>query len=180
MDLTEKMLNSQLIFDGKVLHVYKDDIELPNKKTGMREYIKHIGAVCVVPITDTGNVILVKQYRYAVGSVLLEIPAGKLDFADEDPLEAAIRELKEETGAVANKISPMGLYLGSPAILSEKIHMYLATGLIFGETSPDEDEFIEICQVPLKEAVKMVLEGNIPDGKTQAGILRAAATLGEL
>ncbi len=180
MDLTEKMLNSQLIFDGKVLHVYKDDIELPNKKTGMREYIKHIGAVCIVPITNDGDVILVKQYRYAVESVLLEIPAGKLDSSDEDPLDAATRELKEETGAVADKVTPLGLYLGSPAILSEKIHMYLATGLTFGETSPDEDEFIEICKIPLKEAVKMVLEGNIPDGKTQSGILRAAVMLGEL
>ena len=177
MNLTEKMLKSQLIFDGKVLHVYKDDIELPNKKQGMREYIKHIGAVCVVPITDDGKVILVKQYRYAVQQELLEIPAGKLDSSDEDPLEAAKRELREETGAIAKNITPLGLYLGSPAILSEKIHMYLATGLTIGETSPDEDEFIEICHIPIDEAVKMVLEGSIPDGKTQAGILRAYSML---
>lgn len=180
MDFTEKTLNSELKFDGKILHVYKDTIELPNKKEAFREYIKHIGAVCVIPVTNDGNVILVKQYRYAVERELLEIPAGKLDSSDEDPLDAAIRELKEETGAVAEKITPLGLYLGSPAILSEKIHMYLATGLTFGETSPDEDEFLEICKIPLEKAVEMVLDGEIPDGKTQAAILRAAAMLGVL
>ena len=180
MDLTEKTLKSQLIFDGKILHVYNDEIELPNKKTANREYIKHIGAVCVIPVTNEGDVILVKQYRYAVSTPLLEIPAGKLDSADEDPLEAATRELREETGAVAGTMKPLGLYLGSPAILGEKIHMYLATELTFGETSPDEDEFLEICKIPLEKAVDMVINGEIADGKTQAGILKAATILGVL
>ena len=180
MDMTEKTLKSELLFDGKILHVYKDIIELPNKKEAFREYIKHMGAVCVIPVTDDGNVILVKQYRYAVERPLLEIPAGKLDTPDEDPMSAAIRELKEETGATAKNITPLGLYLGSPAILSEKIHMYLATGLTIGETSPDEDEFLEIFEIPLEKAVKMVLDGEIPDGKTQSAILRAAAMLGVL
>ena len=180
MDLTEKTLNSELKFDGKILHVYKDTIELPNKKEAFREYIKHMGAVCVIPVTSEGNVVLVKQYRYAVERELLEIPAGKLDSSEEDPLDAAMRELKEETGAVAEKITPLGLYLGSPAILGEKIYMYLATGLTIGNTSPDEDEFLEICEIPLEKAIKMVLDGEIPDGKTQSGILRAAAMLGVL
>lgn len=180
MDFTEKTIDSNLMFEGKILHVYKDTIKLPNEKEAFREYIKHIGAVCVIPVTNEGNVILVKQYRYAVERELLEIPAGKLDYADEDPLDAAIRELKEETGATAEKVIPLGLYLGSPAILSEKIHMYLATGLTLGETCPDEDEFLEICEIPLEKAVKMVLCGEIPDGKTQTAIMRAAANLGVL
>ena len=141
----------------------------------MREYIKHVGAVCIIPITDEGEVICVKQYRYAVGQVLLEIPAGKLDSADEDPRDAALRELREETGAICGRLTPLGLYLGSPALIGEKIQMYLAEDLTFGDVDPDEDEFLEICRIPLPKIVEMVLRCEIPDGKTQAAVLRAAA-----
>ena len=176
----EAQASSELIFDGKVLHVYRDEITLPNGKPSMREYIKHVGAVCVIPITDEGEVVCVRQYRYAVGQVLLEIPAGKLDSADEDPRDAVLRELREETGALCGKLTPLGLSLGSPALLGEHIQMYLAEELIFGETDPDEDEFLEICRIPLSEMVAMVLRGEIPDGKTQAAVLRAAAMRKEL
>ena len=173
--LFEEQTSSELIFDGKVLHVFKDEIKLPNGKPSMREYIKHVGAVCVIPITDEGEVVCVRQYRYAVGKVLLEIPAGKLDSADENPRDAVLRELREETGAICGKLTPLGLYLGSPALIGEHIQMYLAEELTFGETDPDEDEFLEICRIPLSEMVDMVLRGEIPDGKTQAAVLRAAA-----
>lgn len=175
MELFEKMLESELIFDGKVVHLYKDKIELPNGSCAFREYVRHIGAVCVIPITDENEVLLVRQYRYAVAEVLTEIPAGKLDFAGEDPLSAAIRELSEETGAVAKSIVPLGIYYGSPAIMGEKIYMYLATGLSFKKQQLDDDEFLDVIKLPLEDAVKQVLDGTLRDGKTQSAILRAAA-----
>ncbi len=177
MDLIEKTAASELIFDGKVVHLYKDTVELPDGTTSYREYVRHLGAVCVVPITDDGEVILERQYRYAVGRVLTEIPAGKLDYAGEDFREAALRELREETGAVPREIIDLGDYFGSPAIMGEQIRMFLARGLTFGSDHLDEDEFLEVFRLPLGEAVEMVLRGEIPDGKTQAGILRAAAML---
>lgn len=172
-ELTEKKINSTCHFEGKVLRVFCDEISLPNGKTSFREYNKHKGAVCVIPVTDQGEVICVRQYRYAVDQILLEIPAGKLDYVGEDPESAARRELREETGATAEKLTYLGKYLGSPAILDETIHMYLAEGLTFGDTDFDEDEFIEIVTLPLSELVDMVMRGEIPDGKTQIAALRA-------
>ena len=180
MELIEKTLTSELIFDGVVVHLYRDTVTLPNGGEALREVVKHVGAVCIVPVTDEGDVILERQYRYAVGEILTEIPAGKLDSADEDPAEAALRELKEETGAVPAELIDMGIYYGSPAIVGEKIHMYMARGLTFGERDLDEDEFLDVIRMPLCEAVNEVLAGNIPDGKTQAAILRAAAMLKKL
>lgn len=169
----EKTISSRLIFDGKVIHLRLDDIELPNGKTGFREYCTHNGAVCVIPITSDGEVICVRQYRYAIGKHLLEIPAGKLDTPDEDPNDAVRRELREETGAISGKITYLGLYYGSPALLEEKIYMYLAEDLTFGDCDPDDDEFLEIVKLPLNELVDMVLRGEIEDGKTQSAVLRA-------
>ena len=174
------MLTSELIFDGRVVHLYKDTVRLPNGGESMREYVKHIGAVCIVPITNEGEILLERQFRYAFHEVLTEIPAGKLDSADEDPLLAALRELREETGAVPERMIDLGDYYGSPAILRERIRMYLATGLTFTERELDEDEFLDVFRMPLEEAAKKVLAGEIPDGKTQIGILRAAAMLGKL
>ena len=147
----EKQLSSELIFDGKVVHLYCDKIELPNGKEATREYVKHIGAVCVLPVTKEGDAILVRQYRYAIGRMLLEIPAGKLDSKDEIPEEAVRRELREETGAVCKKLTYMGKYFSSPAILDECIYMYLAEELEFGETDPDDDEFLEVFRILLHE-----------------------------
>jgi ADP-ribose pyrophosphatase len=124
-------------------------------------------------MTREGEVICVKQYRYAVGRLMLEIPAGKLDSKDEDPLEAAKRELREETGAVSGKMTYLGVFYSSPAILDEKIHMYLAEELEYGETDFDEDEFIEIVKIPLSELVDMIQAGEVPDGKTQAAIINS-------
>lgn len=175
--LEEKKLSSKSIFDGKVLHVRLDDISLPNGKPATREYCHHNGAVCVIPICDNGDVLCVRQFRYAFGEALVEIPAGKLDSPDEDPDDAVRRELREETGAIASKMTYLGLYYGSPAILDERIYMYMAEGLSFGETDFDEDEFIEPLRIPLDSLVEMVLEGKIRDGKTQIAALRAYMTL---
>lgn len=179
MELWEKKAESELIFDGKVVHLYVDKVELPNGEFSVREYVKHLGAVCVIPITDEGEVILERQYRYAVGEVLVEIPAGKLDYEGEDMTSAALRELKEETGAVPTELIDMGIYYGSPAIMGEKIRMFLARGLTFGENDLDADEFLEVFRLPLDEAVEMVMRGEVPDGKTQCAILRAARLLGK-
>lgn len=173
----EKTVRSELLYDGKVIHVYRDDITLPDGNPAYREYNRHMGAVCVIPITDEDEVICVRQYRYPIGDVLLEIPAGKLDFKGEDPAAAALRELREETGATCERLTYLGKYLGSPAILDECIHMYMAEGLTFGDTDPDEDEFIESVKLPLSELVDMIMNGKIPDGKTQIAALRAEKIL---
>ena len=180
----ETTVRSTEVFSGKIIRVTNDDILLPDGKPATREVVRHRGAVCVVPVTDEGEILIVKQYRYPFEKVLIEIPAGKLDSAEEDPLEAAKRELKEETGVITEKIEYMGKYYGSPAILDEVIHMYLATGIDFSEKalsqSLDEDEFVDVESIPVDELVEMIMSGEISDGKTQAAVLRAALRLNRL
>lgn len=175
--LEEKTVSSKDIFDGHVIHLKVDDISLPDGKPAFREYCTHNGAVCVIPITSENEVICVRQYRYAIRKPLIEIPAGKLDSVDEAPDDAVRRELKEETGAVASSLTFLGVYYSSPAILSEKIYMYLAEGLTFGDCDPDDDEFLEVIRIPLDDLVNMVLAGEIEDGKTQSAVLKAQAIL---
>ena len=175
--LAEKTTNEKLIFDGKVIRLFHDTVELPDKSSAMREYCRHNGGVGVIPVTDDGNILCVTQYRYPHARLTLEIPAGKLDSPEENPDDAVRRELREETGASSEKITFLGLYYGSPALLNEKIYMYLAEDLSFGDSSPDEDEFLEVIRIPLKKMVDMVLNGEIEDGKTQSAVLRAQAIL---
>ena len=168
----ETTAESQLIFDGKVLHVYKDDIILPNGETSMREYCKHNGAVCVVPLTPEGEVICIRQYRYALDRVTLEIPAGKFDYIGEDHREATLRELREETGYTTESLVDIGPLATSPALLTEIIYCYLAEDLIPGECDPDPDEFLEMVKIPLPDLVDMILSGEVQDAKTQAAVLK--------
>ena len=170
----EKQLEREEIFDGAVLHVVKDKILLPNGETSYREMCLHKGAAAVIPVTDDNRVIMVRQFRYAHHREFLEIPAGKLDFVGEEPLECAKRELKEETGAVAEKFTYLGVLDTTPALIDEKIHLYMAEGLTFGEMHLDEDEFLRVESFPLDELVGMVMMGEIRDGKTQIAILKAA------
>ena len=170
----EKMVSSELIFDGRVVHLYCDEVALPDGKTSVREYVKHIGAVCIVPVTDEGEIVCVRQYRYAISRSFLEIPAGKLDSPDEDRREAALRELREETGATCKSLEFIGDFYSSPALLDERISKYLARGLEFGETDFDDDEYIEIEKIPVDELVRMICAGEILDAKTQVGVLKAA------
>ena len=178
MDLTEKKVSSRQVFDGVVVKLFVDEVELPNGNKSVREVVRHPGAVCVIPVTDEGEVIMVRQFRYAFGQVLLEIPAGKLE-PGEDPLRAALRELEEETGTVAEKIEHIGELYTTVAILDEKIHMYLATGLTCKNAHPDEDEFLEVEKIPLPTLVDMVMRGEIKDSKTQVAILKAHKILSE-
>lgn len=178
MELFEKKLNSRQVFDGVVVKLFVDEVELPNGKKSVREIVRHPGAVCVIPVTDDGDVIMVRQFRYAFDRVLLEIPAGKLE-PGEDPLCAALRELEEETGMVAESVQHIGELYTTVAILDEKIQMYLATGLTYKNAHPDEDEFLEVEKVPLSTLVKMVMDGEIQDSKTQVAILKAEKILSE-
>ena len=170
----EKQISREEIFDGAVLHVVKDKILLPDGNTSFREFCLHKGAVAVIPVTDDNEVILVRQFRYAHHREFLEIPAGKFDFIGEDPLAAAKRELEEETGAKAERYIDLGILDTTPALIDEKIHMFLADGLSFGESHPDEDEFLSVERIPLTELVDMVMSGKIRDAKTQIAILKAA------
>ena len=172
-NLQETCISSELIYDGQVVHLYVDQVRLPDGAQSIREYVRHIGAVAVLPLTDAGEVICVRQYRYAHGCLMTEIPAGKLDSKTEDHVEAALRELREETGARCQKLTYLGLYRSTPAILDEKIDLYLAEGLTFGDTDLDEDEFLESFRVPLSVLVDQVLSGEITDGKTQVAVLKA-------
>ena len=169
---TETQKDSTLLYDGKVLHVFKDTVNLPNGKTSIREYCRHGGAVAVVPLTREGKVVCVRQFRYALGRVTLEIPAGKLDYPGEDHEEAALRELHEETGYRTPALRHIGDLSTSPALLTEIIYMYLAEDLEPGETDPDEDEFLELVEIPLEELVRMILSGEVQDSKTQAAVLK--------
>lgn len=170
----EKQLEREEIFDGAVLHVVKDKILLPDGNTSFREFCLHKGAVAVIPITNNNEAIMVRQFRYAHHREFLEIPAGKFDFIGEDPLEAAKRELREETGAVAEKYTYLGILDTTPALIDEKIHMYMAEGLTFGEMCPDDDEFLSVERISLGKLLDMVMDGKIRDGKTQIAILKAA------
>ncbi len=171
--LFEKQLTTECVFKGKILDLYLDTIELPNGHTATREYIKHVGAACVVPVDEDGNVITERQFRYPFNAVLTEIPAGKLDSKLEPHLDAALRELKEETGYTAENMVYLGEYYPTCAYSDETIHMYLATGLTPGAQNPDEDEFVEVEKVPLKTLIERIMAGEIKDGKTQTALLKA-------
>jgi ADP-ribose pyrophosphatase len=172
MELFEKQLSSKQIFDGRVVKLSVDDIELPNGQTSIREYIKHPGAVCVIPIDENKNVIMVRQFRYPFGRPLLEIPAGKLE-PNEDPFEAVQRELEEESGVIAKNIEFIGMTYTTVAVTNEQIYTYLATDLTYTNPHTDEDEFVEVEKIPLDVLVKMVMDGEIKDSKTQVAILKA-------
>ena len=175
--LREERMASRLIFDGRVVHLYVDRVRLPDGKEAEREYMRHIGAVCVLPLDRDGVVHCVRQYRYPHAEVLLEIPAGKLDSKTEDRASAALRELREETGFRCGKLTFLGNIYTSPAILDEVIGLYLAEDLVPGDTHPDEDEFLAPVGVPLEQLVDDVMAGKIPDAKTQLAVMRVAELL---
>ena len=172
-NLVEKEIDSKKVFEGKLLHVYSDSVELPNGHTSTREYIKHVGAACVVPVDEDGNVIIEKQFRYPFHDVLTEIPAGKLDSKEEPHLQAALRELQEETGYMAENMIYLGEFYPTCAYSDEIIHMYLATGLSQGQQNLDDDEFVGVEKIPLATLVEKIMNGEIKDGKTQTALLKS-------
>ena len=177
--LIETKKESELMFDGKVLHLYRDVVTLPDGSDAIREYCAHNGGVCVLPLTDDGDVLCVRQYRYAHSQITLEIPAGKLEGKDVDLPSAALRELKEETGAECKELIYLGKMFPSPALLGEVIHMFFARGLTIGNANLDEDEFLECERVPLEKLVDMVCNNEVFDAKTQIAALRVWKMLKE-
>ena len=180
MKLTEKTLKETYIFKGKIINLRVDDVELPDGNTATREIIEHNGGVCVLPLTDEDEIVFVRQFRYPYKEELLEIPAGKRDSKEEIPLECGIRELREETGAVAKEFISLGELYPSPGYVGEVIYMYLAKGLTLGEDDRDEDEFLNVEKVPFAKALEMVMNGELKDAKTQTAILKAALILGRV
>ena len=171
MHLEEKTLTSEQKYDGKIVKLFLDTVELENGDTALREVVKHPGGVCVVPLDADNNVLFVRQFRYPHGRVMLEIPAGKLEYG-EDHRACGLRELKEETGCTCDDFLYLGNLVPTPAYDTEVIHMYLARGLHSGEQKLDHDEFLEIEKIPLDKAVQMVLDNEIADAKTQIAILK--------
>lgn len=175
--LKETRVDGREIFNGRILHVFEDTVSLPNGETATREYMRHVGAVCVIPVFENGDVLMEHQYRYPVGEVITEIPAGKLDSKSEDHLLAAQRELREETGCTAENWTSLGIFYPACAYSDEAIELYLARGLSIGERSLDDDEFLDVVRIPLADLVQQVMAGEIPDAKTQIAILKAAYLL---
>ena len=178
MELTEKTLHRYVAFEGKIINMRQDTVELENGKTATRDVVEHPGGVCVLPLTDQNEVIMVKQFRYPYGEVIYEIPAGKLDRQGEDPLDCGKRELEEEAGMVADEFTFLGRMYPSPGYCAEIIHIYLAQGLHPSKQHLDEDEFLEVYKIPFQTVLEAVMAGEITDGKTQIAVLKTATLLG--
>ncbi|MBQ8507249.1 MAG: NUDIX hydrolase [Clostridia bacterium] len=171
--ILEKNISRERMFDGIILHIDHVTNELPNGKHAKREIAVHVGVSAVLPVDGEGNVYLVRQFRAPIDQVLLEIPAGKLDSVDEDRLLAAKRELEEETGLKAGSWLHLTDTFTTPGFSNEKISLYLARDLVFGESRPDEDEFLNVVKIPFEEAFNMVMRDEIHDAKTQVALCMA-------
>lgn len=178
MDFEEKIIGTKKIYDGKVITVRVDDVELPNGRTSKREIVEHHGGVGIIAVTPERDVFMVSQYRLAAKSMMLEIPAGKLEASDTDTMSAGLRELEEETGYTAKKIEPLGVYYATPGYCEEKLTIYLATELEFVGQHLDEGEFLNVKRYPLDKLYDMVMNNEIHDCKTAIAILKAKAILG--
>lgn len=169
MKFEEKTLDTQLVYDGKILKIYKDNVEVSDGHKSFREVVKHSGGVVVVALKDAETILLVKQFRYPIQETILELPAGKLE-QGENPFEAAKRELEEETGYCANNWSSLGFIYTSPGYSNEKLYLYLAQDLNFTQCHPDEGEIIESFEYKIKDVLKMISNNEINDSKTLCGI----------
>lgn len=175
-NLVEKTVERSTAFQGCLLRLDVDKVELPDGKLAPREYIRHPGGVGVVALTEQNEVLLVRQYRYPYAEILTEIPAGKRD-PGEDPLTTGMRELEEETGYRAANYVSLGTLYPTPGCCDEVVYLYLATGLTAADAHPDADEFLEVERCPLDEMVERVMAGEITDAKTQIAILKTKRLL---
>ena len=179
MDLTERTVDSKTVFQGNIVKLTVDQARLPNGSLASREVVYHPGGVAVLALDEDNNVTLVRQYRYPIRQLLLELPAGKLDHgAEEDRLLGAQRELSEETGLEASQWTYLGYILASPGFCNEALHMYLARGLARKEQHPDEDEFLDVVTMPFEALAGQVMDGSITDAKTVATVLKVKVLLG--
>ncbi len=172
MNLEEKTIKSECLYNGRVISLSVDEVELPNGEKAKREVVKHNGGVCVIAEDNDGNIMFVRQFRYPYKEVVLELPAGKRDSSTEDPLVCGKRELREETGAVAKRYFDLGNLYPTPGYCAEIIWLFGACDLSFCEQELDNDEFLAVEKIPLEQAVKMVLDGKISDAKTQIAVLK--------
>ncbi len=168
--IAETPLSEETMWRGKIFSANRLHVQLPDGREAVRDVIRHNGAVAVVALTDDGRICLVRQYRTALGRVTVEIPAGKLD-PGEDPLDAAHRELLEETGFAAKKMAYLTSIASTVGFCDEIIHLYMATGLTFSKSDPDDDEFINVDMVELPQFIDAVLDGKVEDAKTVVGAL---------
>ena len=172
MNLSEKIVNTSQIFEGDIIKINKNEVLLPNGKTSTREIVKSKNAVCIAVLTEDNQIIFEKQFRCPFNNVVLELPAGKMEDSDETPLNAAIRELKEETGIIATDYKFLGEFYSTPGFCTEIIYMYACKLSKIEGTKLDEDEFRDIIKIPIQKAIDMILNNEIKDGKTQALILK--------
>ena len=177
MDLTEKTLESREVYRGRILRVREDRVLLPNGQEAQREIVEHPGGVGILALDADGCAVMVRQYRYAFGQTLLEIPAGKRE-KGEQPDETARRELQEEVGATAGRWTELGTLIASPGCYGETLYLYMAEELHFGATHPDEDEFLDVVTMPFDTLVEQVMSGEITDAKTVATVLKVKTLLG--
>lgn len=176
MHLDEKTLNSDVIYEGVIFTITHDTVELENGNTAIRDVLLHHGGVCVIPVTDENEIFLVKQFRYPFHTTTMEVPAGKLE-KGENHAECGKRELLEETGCTCDEYIYLGEMFPTPAYNSEITYIYMARGLHFEKQSLDPDEFLDVEKIPLADAVQLVMDGKIRDGKTQIAILKVARIL---
>ena len=172
LDLTEKQLESKVIYDGGLLHVRKDRVSLPNGRESSREYLLHPGAVVVIPFLDEKTIIMERQFRYAPKAVFYELPAGKID-PGEDYLTTGQRELLEETGYSAQRWDFLTEIHPAIGYSNEKMALYAAYNLTHSQTNHDHDEFMEVLQIPLIDALTLLQQGKITDAKTMVGLFWA-------
>lgn len=172
MEFTEKTLSTKRVYNGKVVFVDYDDIETSDGHKSFREVIRHPGGVVIVAEKDEKTILLVKQYRYPLKDVSLELPAGKLEYG-EDPDEAAKRELEEETGYVAKTWKSLGYIFTTPGICDEKLYLYHAKDLTFTKPNPDEGEILEEFEYKIEDVFKLIKNGELNDSKTLCALLRA-------
>lgn len=168
--MSYEVLESNLMYKGKVLEVYSDKVVMPNGNVATRETVVRGAAAAIVPVDKDGNIIFVRQYRHAIKGMALEIPAGMLE-EGEDPAVSAKRELEEETGWIANSLTYVTKLVMSIGVCTETLYIYIAKDLTEGVMNPDPDEFIEIETYSLEDSLKMVYNGEIIDGKTAAALL---------
>ncbi len=177
MDLVEQTIQSEEIYAGRIIRVRRDSVRLPNGREALREVVEHPGAVGILPLLEDGRVLLVRQFRYPFGDVMLEIPAGKQETGGEPPVACALRELEEETGYRAGSLLPMGTLRLAPGCLNERLHLFLARDLVKSEQHLDADEFLQVEAFDFDELHARALSGDLCDAKTVIALLRAAPLL---
>ncbi len=172
MELIETTVDQCLVYEGNIVRVRRDQVRLINGHLTGREVVEHPGGVAILALDAQDRVLLVRQFRYAVEEVVLELPAGKLE-PGEDPRLCALRELGEETGCVPGELTYLGVSYSSPGIFAEKIHLFLARDLTEGTAHPEENEFLELVRMPRQELLQQISQGQIVDAKTIVGAMKA-------